>query len=260
MQSATFGPSVRTAREAAKLSQSAVAQAIGMNRMYYSLFEAGRYLLDETEESALRTYLDSQAVKLPANESVVTVKPSPSKPAADPRHPGEEDDDDQARIATAEVALEKIATTVQESGLDSKRTAFAVRAATAALQDLDYPELLSLAAGDDESLNGLPEATKFAELTIEGKQLWESRAAGMLICRALYGDAWQSASCDVLSRAARWVRRMVPDREWNVKELDVLDWGFFLSPKKDKLLPNCRCELAPHIAKAAETRHAPALV
>lgn len=261
MQSTTFGPSVRTAREAAKLSQNAIAQAIGLNRMYYSLFEAGRYILDEAQESDLRSYLDSKGLELPPAENDAVVRPSPGDLTTDRSagETGENADAAERGTAVAQESIERVAMAVRETGLDSKRTAFAVRAASVALQDLDYSELLSLASGDDESLQGLPEATDFAGLSLEKKQLWESRAAGVLICRALYGDAWQSASCDALSQAARSVRRMVPDRDWDVNELDVLDWGFFSSPKKDALLPSCRCELAPHIAKAAEVRRAPIL-
>lgn len=254
------GPAVRAAREAAKLSQNAVAQALGINRMYYSLFEAGRYVLNDSEQKALREFLASRELHLVDNYTDAPSKSPQSEsdtPTADRDQENARTREAETRTDAARAALRAVQVTVQEAFLASKRTAAAVAVASAALQALDFAELLTLAEGVSGMAEGLPEASTFAELPLEDKQLWESRAAGMLVCGALYGDAWQAAPCEDLSRAAKSIRKTVDNRQWDVTDLDSWGWGFFKDHEKHRL--EYRCQLARHIAKAAEQRRAPTL-
>ena len=50
IQSTLTGAEAKRARESVGVSQTKIAAAVGLNRTYYSLFEAGRYVLDTTEE------------------------------------------------------------------------------------------------------------------------------------------------------------------------------------------------------------------
>lgn len=260
MDAQISGPSVRAAREGAKLSQAALAQALGINRMYYSLFEAGRYLLDADEQKSLQDFLDSHGIHLDADEPQAAATPDSVEDDA----PAADSDDDAApagesdnRTDAARTTLDRIGTTVQATGLVSKRTAAAVAAAGAVLQTLDFTELLALAKGVNGTIEGLPASPAFTQLPLEEKLVWESRAAGMLICAALYGEAWRSSPCGDLARAAKSVRKDISDQDWDVRDLNNIGFGFFSDREKHR--PLYQCELAPHIAKAAEQRRAPVL-
>ncbi|MEX2150510.1 MAG: helix-turn-helix transcriptional regulator [Steroidobacteraceae bacterium] len=255
MNPATFGPSVRAAREAAKLSQNAVAKAIGMNRMYYSLFEAGRYLLNEEEEIALHDFLTSKRIALedePGEDVADRPRPAHPAPRAEPPEDPDADSPVDYRISAGADALEAVGALAGSTGVDSKRTAAAVAAAASALQRLDYPELIALANDLDVSTEGLISETDFGVQPIEQKQVWEDRAAGLLVCAALYDDKWTRSSCDELRVVREAVKKQMGSDDWNVR-----DCGFFESDKS--YLPDLRCHLAPYIAKAAESRQAPAL-
>src|SRR5690348_14653551 len=64
MQSTLTGAEAKRAREALGASQTEIAAAIGLNRTYYSLFEAGRYVLDAAEEKRLRELLSARGVRM----------------------------------------------------------------------------------------------------------------------------------------------------------------------------------------------------
>ena len=64
MQSTFTGAEAKRAREAIGASQTEIAAAVGLNRTYYSLFEAGRYVLDAAEEKRLREHLSARGVRM----------------------------------------------------------------------------------------------------------------------------------------------------------------------------------------------------
>jgi len=59
MQATLTGRQTKAAREEMRLSQAEVAATLGLNRTYYSLFEAGRYVLDPEEERRLSEFFTS---------------------------------------------------------------------------------------------------------------------------------------------------------------------------------------------------------
>ena len=66
MQSTLTGAEVKRAREAIGVSQTEIAAVVGLNRTYYSLFEAGRYVLDDAEETRLRELLSARGARMAA--------------------------------------------------------------------------------------------------------------------------------------------------------------------------------------------------
>src|SRR5262249_43978069 len=58
------GAEVKRAREAVGASQTEIAAQVGLNRTYYSLFEAGRYVLDAAEEKRLRELLCARGARM----------------------------------------------------------------------------------------------------------------------------------------------------------------------------------------------------
>jgi len=166
------------------VSQVEVAAAVGINRTYYSLFEAGRYLLDRQELTRLRSFLDTRAgPELTLGHECNASESDDDLRAAD-FEVADDDQDEEAngsstesrhethmRLAVAARTVQNIEKTAAETGLDSRRTAAAVVSATAALDVLDYAELLILAVERGLSLAGNPTGDEFAVLpTLEAKQ------------------------------------------------------------------------------------------
>jgi transcriptional regulator with XRE-family HTH domain len=54
----------KSARNAAQLSQGKVATDLGINRSYLSLFESGKYVLDDNTLAQLRDYYQDHGVNL----------------------------------------------------------------------------------------------------------------------------------------------------------------------------------------------------
>src|SRR5713101_519161 len=52
------------ARSAAQLSQGKVATDLGINRSYLSLFESGKYVLDDNTLAQLRDYYEDHGISL----------------------------------------------------------------------------------------------------------------------------------------------------------------------------------------------------
>jgi len=263
MESAIHGPAVKTARETRKLSQTEVANAVGLNRVYYSLFEAGRYVLDLDEQKRVSAFLSGQGIQ----RADVTARPPPAndRSAAPPKKVSQDEaavpsqgsgDYADALLASASRALRDLRDAAEASSIDSKRIAGLVSAASEVLQSLDYVELLATADDFEAPLDGLPSRDEFAALPLSQKELWETRIAGLLICAALYGDDWQKATCKDFERIAPDVRNGVTDEQWNVRGRSILETLF---DDAEKFRPRYRCEFAPHIARAAAERRAPVL-
>jgi transcriptional regulator with XRE-family HTH domain len=64
MPSTLTGAEVKRARESIGASQTEIAAASGLNRTYYSLFEAGRYVLDADEETRLCELFSARGVRV----------------------------------------------------------------------------------------------------------------------------------------------------------------------------------------------------
>jgi transcriptional regulator with XRE-family HTH domain len=249
---AISGSEAKAARAERGASQAEVSAALGINRTYYSLFENGRYSLTDEQQAQLAEFFEVGAgndgdASSPANEHPTDVETAP---------PGGDDvaDEDDPRVIAASDALDEVREVASGTGLDSKRTAAAVATAAAALEQLDYAELLSL---DDESapvLTDAPDAAAFSALeSLDEKQKWENRIASSLICAALYGDDWTTCKCGALREAQRHISRKLNDGE----SLGIRAGGILWDDAEDH--PHIRNELAPHIVRAAQARLAPRL-
>lgn len=261
MLSTITGDEAKRAREALGASQTAVAAAIGVNRTYYSLFEAGRYVLDEQEQQQLRQFL---ADALPAPGSGTSTNddgastPSNDRARRQPRasspHPSSAKPDDGTEKAVAALTALRSAA-AEPNGLRTKRTASAVGDALAALQPLDYAQLLGLA--NEEALpkdvrETFPDVEAFNALDIRDMELWESRIIGLLVCDALSAGQWGALNYEALKGVESELRHtfgdQIPDRE-----------SLWIWDDEEKHTPRRRAELAPFVAQAAQKRRAPTL-
>lgn len=266
MESAIQGPAVKKAREAHKLSQAEVSNAISLNRVYYSLFEAGRYVLNQDERKRLSTFLSAQGIQHTGvadrsttgdQEPAVHAAIPSSKDAiqSDPDEQSERDAD--ARLMPASHALRELHEVAESTGIISKRTAGLVLVATGALQALDYADLLSIAQQSGIPLDGLLPLAEFEALELAEMQLWESRAAGVLICESLYGESWRDVCFDNLKEVEAELRKSLPSGEPLIYRARGLGHQIFGYSKE--FCPLRRADLAPYIAKVASERSAPAL-
>jgi transcriptional regulator with XRE-family HTH domain len=74
----------KSARTAAQLSQGKVATDLGINRSYLSLFESGKYVLDDNTLTQLRDYYQDHGVNLDgAPGAPSTAKTIPASTASD---------------------------------------------------------------------------------------------------------------------------------------------------------------------------------
>lgn len=241
---ALSGSEAKAARMERGASQAAVSAALGINRTYYSLFESERYSLTDEQQAKLSAFLELTTDADPASDQ----DPDDDDPSA-PASP-----DDDSRLGPASAALENIEDLADATGLDSKRTAAAVGAAMSILEGLDYDELRELDDADHSVLDGMPSSEEFSELqTLALKQEWELKLSSALICVALYGDEWLACECKQLRAAEVALRDSLNDG----RELGIRAEPFFGDKKSDQ--PKIRCELAPHIVRAAQDRQAPRL-
>lgn len=261
MLSTITGDEAKRAREALGASQTAVAAAIGVNRTYYSLFEAGRYVLDGQEQQQLRSFLaDALPVTesietpvsaapngTPASQSVPVVVSHPSPITA--RAP------DTRSFAAAVAALTTLRSAAVDAGPRSKRAAAAVDAAVIALQPLDYVDFLTIARERGISAGSLPGIDAFNSLGLDDMTAWESRAAALLVCDAIYGARWHSAGDSELRTVASHARRALGDNAVNYSGQSFLGW----LTDSDEHVPLMRAELAPCVVIAAQKRLAPPL-
>lgn len=249
---AISGSEAKAARTDRGVSQADVSAALGINRTYYSLFENGRYTLTDEQQSQLAEFLELDAAhddEPPSPDDDESADEVASAPEAD-----DDATDDDPRVINATDALDNVRETAAATGIDSKRTAAAVAAAAAALEGLDYAELLALDHEDKPVLAGAPDEKSFAGLkSLDEKQTWEKRIASALICAELYGDAWTACKCGALREAQRHISRKVDNGE----SLGIRAGGVLWDDAEDH--PHIRNELAPHIVRAAQVRLAPRL-
>lgn len=268
MESAIHGPAVKKAREARKLSQTEVANGVGLNRVYYSLFEAGRYVLNADEQERLSAFLSELGIQhaevagSPTNGDRGQAKPTgapENREVAQDEPDGESQDDDaDTRLESASRALHDLREAAETAGIKSKRTAGLVSAATEALEALDYVDLLSIAEQFGVPIDGLLSVNEFQALALAEMQLWESRAAGVLICESLYGELWRSVCFDELKEIEAVLRRSLPSGE----QVSYRERSFFDSIFGDaeEFCPRRRADLAPYITMVASERRAPAFI
>src|SRR5258708_16183560 len=70
MEQVLTAQQAKSARSAAHLSQGKVATDLGINRSYLSLFESGKYVLDDNTLAQLRDYYQDHGVNLDGTPSV----------------------------------------------------------------------------------------------------------------------------------------------------------------------------------------------
>lgn len=247
------GDEAKRAREAAGASQIEIAQAVGINRTYYSLFEAGRYVLDDAEQARLGDALTDHGYTPDDDDD------EGPEPSARTREPAKVQTTgltpDQIAIARAKTALINLRAAVPR-GLQSVRVAHATEAAAGALAGLDYADLLQLANENNLATDGLVPLGEFSGLDLDGMQAWEARAAGVLMCAILYGDAWQSACFDTLKDAEDDLRAILDGEQLAYRQRGFLDSLF---GDGEAHCPNRRADLAPYFVRAAIQRKAPNL-
>jgi transcriptional regulator with XRE-family HTH domain len=74
----------KRARNAARFSQGKVAADLGINRSYLSLFESGKYVLDDNTLTQLRDYYQDHGVNLDGTPSVLgNAKTKPASTASE---------------------------------------------------------------------------------------------------------------------------------------------------------------------------------
>ena len=69
------GLEAKKARESAKLSQAVVANALGLNRTYYSLYESDRLALTDAQYTSLFEFLSARGVTTPVDANDSTAEP-----------------------------------------------------------------------------------------------------------------------------------------------------------------------------------------
>jgi transcriptional regulator with XRE-family HTH domain len=258
MISADFGVRVRAAREAAGLSQAEVARQLGINRVYYSLFEAGRYVPDAAETASLAALASTLRIATDSADCVVVEDGDDVDSTHDEVAPNEVDRSGVARErSTSTVALEELRNAALR-GLNSKRVARAVMAAETVLVDLDYPELLAECARAGISTVGLVSVAEFASLPVHEVESWESRASALLICDAIYGTRWRDLGFDDLKTLEDALALALPaDNPLRYRRRPALEIIF---GDAEDFCPMRKADLAPFIVALARTRAAPAVV
>jgi transcriptional regulator with XRE-family HTH domain len=268
MSATITGAQAKRAREAKALSQTAVAGTIGVNRTYYSLFEAGRYNLDDDERQRLCDLLADSTQDADSDD------PADPDSDPDPDTGSDSDDDGDANAPSAAPAVSgpmpaprSTAATVaaltalrnasaEPNGLRSKRTAAAVLAVAVTIQPLDYTDLLGIARERAVPTQGLPSFDAFKSLDLAGMTLWESRAIGLLICDSLYDGRWKSLRFDSLKDVESSLRETLGDGAVSYEGATILS---LLFNGDDHHAPLRRAELAPFVVQAAQKRAAPAI-
>ena len=274
---AITGDQAREARKSLKASQAEVAEAIGINRAFYSEFEAGRYVLKDQQQRKLREFLGDAVPPGEASgddDAAAAGESHQPKRGAARRARGTGGDDpsepqDPQPVAVADLtpaekasaALDELRDTASEpNGLRSKRTAVAVENAEAALKPLDYPELLELAEARDVLTERLMDLDAFQDLDTcdpddrEKVEREELRARGHLICHALYGSKWHGLDFNGLKNVRGQVARALPEHRVPNGQ-DESGWWILSSDHNDGHL--FRAELAPFVVEAARNRAAP---
>jgi transcriptional regulator with XRE-family HTH domain len=257
MISADFGVRVRAAREAAGLSQAEVARQLGINRMYYSLFEAGRYVPCAAEAEALRSFGVEIGVSLgpamPAVGPTLDHTP-PERPIANVSVGGNAAGCLQSKADAALNAIRGAAV----DGLRSKRLVRTVIAARDALDDLDYAELLAACSRANFSTAGLVSVSDYEQLDVNEKIEWEARASGLLVCDALYGTQWSEIGFDGLKRLESTIQAALPlGDQLKYRQRSLLDIVF---GDAEEFCPIRRVDLAPYVVRLACSRAAPAIL
>ena len=125
----------KTAREALALSQSRVATEIGINRTYVSLFEAGRYILDDASISKLQSLYEAHGYDFgnaaAQNNSVQPTRVTPTE--------ADTDSSENAHLEPIVSILGRLRKSATDTGIDSKRIGTVLALARSALSQLDYP-------------------------------------------------------------------------------------------------------------------------
>jgi transcriptional regulator with XRE-family HTH domain len=260
MISADFGVRVRAAREAAGLSQAEVARQLGINRMYYSLFEAGRYVpsSDESERIAQRFKelagsTSEQEIPLvpeasdvdPLGLSDTTIVPVELVHAAL-----------GTPYAKASAALDQVRESTAK-GIRSKSIAKSVSHALETLGALEYSELLALSSERNVDTAGLLASDEYFALDADSMLRWDSRVISSLVCEAIYGREWSTTSFDQLKQLERRLRENVGEsgsleyRERSLVEILFVD--------AEDFCPIRRVDLAPYVVAAVVGRCGPTL-
>lgn len=153
------GTDAKKARETAKLSQAAVAAAVGLNRTYYSLYESGHLTLTDSQNSALVELLHTHNAGALLSTQPANTQPMP--PVEAEYHELRANTDGRviqsANIAHSVrhspnarrmqifiqrlIALEQTVAIEQTTG---RRTSFPIERALASLQMLNYCDLYKL--------------------------------------------------------------------------------------------------------------------
>src|SRR5258708_15678370 len=83
MEQVLTAQQAKSARSAAHLSQGKVATDLGINRSYLSLFESGKYVLDDNTLAQLRDYYQDHGVNLDTTpDAPGNAKPIPASTAS----------------------------------------------------------------------------------------------------------------------------------------------------------------------------------
>jgi transcriptional regulator with XRE-family HTH domain len=260
MISADFGVRVRAAREAAGLSQAEVARQVGINRMYYSLFEAGRYVPSDEEGQRIAERFKELAggtVDHSIADRPTSSKPGPSRPSvASNSLLTERHEIVSAQFERANMALDSVQASATK-GLRSKTLAQSVSSALDAVGSLEYSELLALSNQRRVDTAGLLAEEECSKLDVATIKQWESRAIASLVCESIYGSAWSAANFDQLKRVERQLRHSAERghsleyRERSVVEILFGDAEDFCAIR--------RVDLAPYVVARAIDRDAPML-
>lgn len=259
------GDQARDARKSLRVSQADVASAVGIPRPTYSLFESGRYRLDDRQQRRLREYLGDALPDAPADDPDDDGQPTrrARQAVGAPRRAVPVDDPEpepETPADQAEAALDELRELARgPGGVRSMRAAQAIDDAETALEALDYSELLELAEDREVILpKAQPDVDALHRMEQKDVLHWETSLRAQLICKALYGPHLQGCDFDALDGVEDQLHQALPKEKISTGSAGKKrDWLGDLVGHGDAHLR--RAELAPHIVQAAKNRAAPLL-
>jgi transcriptional regulator with XRE-family HTH domain len=256
MISTDFGARVRAAREAAGLSQAEVARQVGINRVYYSLLEAGRYVADADETKRLVLLLFKRDIASDRGSNAGARSDADQTAGAllddeKTEHDCSEASDANNRISAANAALDSL----RDMGpplAESRRAIELISTADTALRRLDYSELQELCKKRGVSTEGLATKNDFALLKSDEMVVCESRATASLLCAAMYRDAWRTTSFENLKQTESALRGRLPQAvALDYRKRSLLE---ILFTDEADACAKRRADLAPYVVMAALQR------
>ncbi|MGE0188853.1 MAG: helix-turn-helix domain-containing protein [Steroidobacteraceae bacterium] len=259
------GVDAKKAREAAFISQAAVAAAVGLNRTYYSLYESGRLDLTSLQSEALVRFLHAHDANEPINvepaktqaEQVSEVKRTAQIPLSASRSTrstrtthNEPPSLESYRIRTAMQRLIALEQTVAAEQTIGRRVPSSIERTMASLRLLDYSDLFELSLKRGISLATLPSQAEFEKLNPSKRQKVEAQLEQTIVCHAVYGKVLFDCDRNDLYVITCALRKSLPNAGKLVPFPSLLEQVFETDAEAQKTTSRLRSEIMPHLLRS----------